>query len=195
MKKIMILTLATLMMISTAAFGASWKVDPAHSAANFTIKHMAIAKVAGSFPAVEGELNLSEESDSPFTLALTIDAASIVTGVKQRDDHLKSADFFEVEKYPVITFISEKVNSIGNDKYQVAGKLTIHGVTKDATVEIDGLAGEAKDPWGNIRKGAQITTTINRKDFGLVYNAVLENGNLLIGEDAAVSVDLEFIKN
>lgn len=195
MKRIIFVAISVLFAMTAGASAATWTIDTDHSAANFSIQHMAISKVRGDFGKVSGKVVFDESGSTPFSIEITIDPASIDTGVAKRDEHLRSADFFDVSQYPTISFVSEKVVPTGEDKYQVEGTLTMHGVSKSVTVDLEGLAGEAKDPWGNLRKGAQITGGINRKDFGIVYNAVLDGGNLLIGETAEVSVDLEFIKN
>jgi polyisoprenoid-binding protein YceI len=184
-----------LFTLVSAVSASTWKIDTDHSAANFSIKHMAISKVKGSFDKINGQLEFHESGPNPFSLELTIDPASIDTGVTKRDEHLRSADFFDVEHHPTITFVSEKVTLTGNGAYQVEGSLDMHGVSKKVTVFLEGLVAEEKDPWGNIRRGALLTGDIKRKDFGIVYNSVLENGNLLIGEIADVNVDLQFIKN
>ena len=194
MKKIIVAATLAVFAMTTAAFATSWEIDTAHSSANFAIQHMAISKVKGSFDKVSGKIEFHESGSNPFSLEIKIDPASVDTGVTKRDDHLRSADFFDVKQYQSINFTSKKVVPTENGKYQVQGTLTMHGVSKDITIDLEGLGVEVKDPWGNVRKGAQITTDINRKDFGIVYNSVLESGNLLIGETADVNVDLEFIK-
>lgn len=195
MKKIITTAICIMFALTTNAFGANWKIDTDHSAANFAIQHMAISKVKGTFDKVSGNLEFHESGPTPFTLQIVIDPASIDTGVEKRDAHLKSADFFDVKKFSSIYFTSEKVSPTGDSTYEVEGKLTMHGISKNIKITLNGLLQEVKDPWGNIRKGAQVTAEINRKDFGIVYNAVLESGNLLIGETAKIDVDLEFIKN
>ena len=139
-------------------------------------------------------IEFHESASNPFSLKIKIDPASVDTGVTKRDDHLRSVDVFDIKQYQSINFISKKVVPTENGKYQVEGTLTMHGVSKDISIDLEGLGIEVKDPWGNLRKGAQGTADINRKDFGIVYNSVLESGNLLIGETADVSVDLQFIK-
>lgn len=195
MKNIIASAISLVFVMTSWASAAGWKVDTDHSAANFSIHHMAISKVKGAFDNVTGSLEFHENGPNPFSLELTIDPVSINTGVAKRDDHLRSKDFFDVEQYPAITFVSEKVVSTGDGTYQVEGSLTMHGVSKKITVSLEGLGLEETDPWGNVRKGALVTAGINRKDFGIVYNAVLESGNLLIGEVANVQADLQFIKN
>lgn len=194
MKKITVVTISIVFAMVSWASASSWKIDTDHSAANFSIQHMAISKVKGSFGKIDGKLEFHESGPNPFSLELAIDPVSVDTGVAKRDDHLRSADFFDVKQYPAIKFVSEKVASTGEGAYQVEGTLAMHGMSKKITVLLEGLGVEEKDPWGNVRRGAQITGGINRKDFGIVYNAVLESGNLLIGEVVNVNVDLEFIK-
>ena len=194
MKKIMILTMGLLLALVTGAAGSTWTIDTDHSAANFSIKHMAISKVKGSFSNVSGKVVFHDAGPNPFSIDLAIDPASIDTGVKKRDDHLKSPDFFDIIKYPSIRFVSKKAVPAGKGKYQVTGALTMHGVTNNIIVAIEGLDYEAKDPWGNLRKGGQLTGEVSRKDFGMEYNALLETGNLLIGEQADITLDFELIK-
>jgi polyisoprenoid-binding protein YceI len=194
MKKIIVIAISLVFAITTGVFASTWKVDTDHSSADFAIQHMAISKVKGSFENISGKVEFHESGPNPFSIELTIDTASIDTGVTKRDDHLRSADFFDVKQYPVITFTSEKVVATENGNFEVEGTLTMHGVTKNIKVELEGLGREEKDPWGNVRKGARIAGEISRKDFGLVYNAILESGNLLIGELAEINVELEFIK-
>jgi len=194
MKKIIVFMFFVILAMSSTAMATTWKIDPDHSAANFSIDHMAIAKVKGAFSDVQGSVEIPESGDNPFSLEIFIDPASISTSVTKRDDHLKSPDFFDVKQFPSMSFVTEKVVAKGNDMYQLIGNLTMHGVSKSVTVDLTGLAGDAKDPWGNTKKGAQITGKINRKDFSIVYNAVLDNGNFIIGDDVDIIVDLEFIK-
>jgi len=194
MKKIIVFTFFAILAMSSTVMAATWKIDPDHSAANFSIAHMGIANVKGAFSDVQGTIEIPAAGEKPFTLEISIDPASISTGVTKRDDHLKSPDFFNVAQFPVMSFVTENVVDQGNDAYQLVGTLTMHGVSKSVSVDLSGLAGEAKDPWGNTRKGAQITGKVNRKDFGIVYNAVLDNGNFMIGDEVDIIVDLEFIK-
>lgn len=195
MKKIIFTVVTLLFAMISHASAAGWNIDTDHSAANFSIQHMAISKVKGTFDQVSGKLEFHESGPNPFSLEILIDPQSVDTGVEKRDAHLRSEDFFDVKKYPAINFTSKKVVPTGTGTYEVEGELTMHGVSKIITIGLEGLEQQVKDPWGNVRKGAQITADINRKDFGIVYNAVLESGNLLIGETAQVSVDLEFIRN
>ena len=155
---------------------------------------MMIADVRGSFSDVQGVAFINDKDISRSTINVTINATSINTGVAKRDGHLKSADFFDVEKYPTLTFKSKQVKKATDNQLAVVGDLTLHGVTKEVVLLVSGPSDNAKDPWGNIRKGAKATTQVNRKDFGIIWNATLDNGGLLIGEEVEITIDLELIK-
>jgi polyisoprenoid-binding protein YceI len=172
----------------------TWKLDPAHSAAEFKVKHMMISNVKGRFSGLSGTLTEHATDSTLSTIEASVDISTIATGDPQRDGHLKSADFFDVEKYPAMTFKSTQVVQKGEGEYAVAGNLTIHGVTKPVTLTVEGLSAPAKDPYGNIRIGLSATTKINRKDFGLNWNAALETGGILVGEDVQITLDVQFIK-
>ncbi|WP_413612784.1 YceI family protein [Bdellovibrio sp. HCB-110] len=171
----------------------TWQIDTAHSSANFSIKHMMIAKVHGGFEKLSGTLQYDASDVTKSYIEASIDAASINTREAQRDGHLKSADFFDVEKYPTINFKSKKVERDGDD-LKVTGDLTIHGVTKEVVLDVEGPSAEMKDPYGNIKIGISATTKIKRKDFGLSWNAALEAGGVLVGDDVAISLDVQFAK-
>jgi polyisoprenoid-binding protein YceI len=179
---------------TTPATLTTWNLDPAHSAAEFKVRHMMIANVKGKFTGLTGVLTEHTTDSTLSTVEASIDVATVNTGDAQRDGHLKSADFFDVEKFPTITFKSIAVHSAGPAEYEVVGELTIHGVTKVVTFAVEGPSEPAKDPWGNLRIGLEATTKINRKDFGLVWNAALETGGVLVGEDVAITLDVQFIK-
>ena len=170
-----------------------WTIDPAHSSASFSIKHMMIAKVHGGFEKLSGQLAYDPASLKDSTIEVTIDAASINTREPQRDTHLKSADFFDVEHFPTLTFRSTAVSGSG-DSLKVIGDLTIHGITKSVTLAVEGPSEEMKDPWGNTKIGASATTKISRKEFGLTWNAALEAGGFLVGDDVAITLDIQFLK-
>jgi len=162
-----------------------WNLDPAHSVAEFKVKHMMISNVKGHFTGVSGKLTLDETDVTKSQVEATIDAATINTGDPQRDAHLKSADFFDVEK-----FIRRK----GDDELAVTGDLTIHGVTHEVALNVEGPTPPAKDPWGNLRVGLSAVTKIHRKDYGLTWNAALEAGGILVGEEVTITLDIQFIK-
>lgn len=171
----------------------NWKIDPTHSSISFSIKHMMIAKVHGGFEKVAGSLTYNSKNLNDSAVDIIIDVNTINTREPQRDTHLKSADFFDVQKFPSITFKSKKVDgNIGSLK--VVGDLYIHGVTQEVTLDVDGPTPELKDPYGNIKIGASATTKIKRKDFGLTWNAALEAGGFLVGDDVNITIDVQFIK-
>jgi len=180
---------------ATAAAEAvsTWEIDPAHSHAQFKVRHMMISNVKGEFTKLSGTVKIDSANVTRSTVNITVDTTSISTRDTQRDGHLKSPDFFDVEKYPTITFKSTKITSTG-DGLELTGDLTMHGVTKPVTFEVDGPTPETKDPWGNIRRGVEATTTIDRKDFGLVWNASLETGGVMVGDKVHLTVDAELVK-
>jgi polyisoprenoid-binding protein YceI len=171
----------------------TWKIDPAHSVAEFKVKHMMISHVKGHFAKVSGTLTLNDADITKSEVEATIDAASIETRDPQRDAHLKSADFFDAEKYPTLSFKSTRVSG-GEGELKVDGDLTIHGVTRKVQFDVEGPTPPAKDPWGNTRVGLSATTKINRKDFGLTWNAALETGGILVGEEVTISLEVQFLK-
>jgi polyisoprenoid-binding protein YceI len=172
----------------------TWKIDPAHSSADFKVKHMMISHVKGSFAGISGTLTEHATDASLSSVEASIDISTLSTGDAQRDGHLKSGDFFDAAQYPTMTFKSTTVTKKGEGEYSVAGDLTIHGVTKPVTFAVEGPSAPGKDPWGNTRIGLSATTKINRKDFGLTWNSALETGGVLVGEDVAITLDVQFIK-
>jgi polyisoprenoid-binding protein YceI len=171
----------------------TYQIDPSHSTASFSIKHMMIAKVHGGFEKLSGKLVYDSASPSDSTVDVAIETASINTREPKRDEHLRSPDFFDVAKYPAITFKSARVEGSGGE-LKVTGDLTIHGVSQKVTLDVDGPSQEIKDPWGNTKIGASGKTKIKRKDFGLVWNAALEAGGLLVGDDVTIELDVQFVK-
>ena len=178
----------------TGAGTSTWKMDSAHSHAQFKVRHMMISNVKGEFIGMNGTLELDEKDYTKSKVQASIQAASINTREVQRDAHLKSADFLDVEKFPTLTFSSTKISKNGEEEYSVAGDLTIHGVTRSVVFTVESVTAPAKDPWGNTRIGLEAMTKINRKDFGLVWNAALETGGVLVGDEVQISVDAEFVK-
>ena len=172
----------------------TWNIDPAHSAAEFKVKHMMISNVKGQFAKVTGTLTLDESDLSRSRVEATIEAASLETRDAQRDAHLKSADFFDVEKFPSLSFQSTRISQVKDGELAIEGDLTIRGVTRKVVFSAEGPTLPAKDPWGNTRVGVSATTRISRKDFGLTWNAALENGGLLVGDEVTITLDVEFIK-
>ncbi len=173
---------------------AAWNLDPAHSVAEFKIKHMMISSVKGHFAGISGALTLDESNIANSRVEATIDASTVNTRDPQRDAHLKSADFFDVEKFPALTFRSTSIEPTGEGELAVTGDLTIHGVTRSVVFQVEGPTPPAKDPWGNTRIGLSAVAKINRKDFGLTWNAALETGGILVGEEVTIALDVEFVK-
>jgi polyisoprenoid-binding protein YceI len=185
--------------MSTAAIPQSttittWNIDPTHSGAEFKVKHMMISHVRGHFAKVSGALTLDESDLARSHVEASIDAASIETRDAQRDGHLRSADFLDVEKFPTLSFKSARVSIIGDGELSVEGDLTIHGTTRQVVFTVEGPTPPTKDPWGNTRVAVSATTKINRKDFGLSWNATLETGGILVGEEVTITLDVEFVK-
>src|SRR5579862_8964223 len=171
-----------------------WNIDPAHSAAEFKVKHMMIANVKGHFSKVSGALTFDESNLSNSHVEASIEAASIATRDDQRDAHLKSADFLDVEKFPTLQFKSKAISIVRDGELSVEGGLTIRGVTRTVHFVVEGPTPPVKDPWGNIRVAISASTRINRKDFGLNWNAVLEAGGFLVGDEVTITLEVEFVK-
>lgn len=171
---------------------ATWTIDTSHSAVHFVARHMVIAKVRGGFKAFSGTVELDEADMTKSTVSVSIDAASIDTAEEKRDAHLKSADFFDVEKFPTLSFKSKSITKSG-DGYKVAGELTMHGVTKDVVLDAN-FEGKGKDPWGGERVAFAAKTSVNREDFGLKWNQVLEAGGLLVSNKIEIELEVEAIK-
>jgi polyisoprenoid-binding protein YceI len=174
---------------TTTAITTTYRIDRAHSEAVFQVRHL-LTKVRGRFSDFEGTIQYDEANPERSSVNATIQATSIDTNESDRDTHLRSADFFDVEKFPTLTFRSTRVTKKGSESFDVAGDLTIHGVTKPVTLNVTFL-GKATDPWGNERLGFEGETTINRKDFGLTWNAALETGGFLVGDEIKISVSVQ----
>ena len=169
-----------------------WDFDLSHSSINFHVRHLMVSKVHGRFGAWSGILELDDQDSSKSRVEVTIDAASIDTKEPKRDAHLRSADFFEVEKFPQLTFKATKVTRRAANEYELAGDLTIRGITRPVTIAVDG-GDTVKDPWGGTRTGFSARTSINRKDFGLTWNALLEAGGVTVGDKVEITLEIEAI--
>jgi polyisoprenoid-binding protein YceI len=167
----------------------TYSIDKAHSEVTFQVRHL-LTKVRGRFSEFEGTIEYDEQNPDRSSVNVTIHAASVDTNERDRDTHLRTADFFDVEKFQTLTFKSTRVTRKGGESFEVAGDLTIHGVTKPVTLAV-GFLGKAKDPWGNERLGFEAETTINRKDFGLLWNAALETGGFLVGDEVKISLSVQ----
>jgi polyisoprenoid-binding protein YceI len=172
----------------------TYTIDPAHSGAHFTVRHMMITNVRGTFRKVHGTVAYDSENPAQSIIQTEIDAASIDTGEPQRDAHLRSADFLDVEKFPTITVRGTKLEPAGEGAWKITGDLTIHGVTRPVVLNAEGPAPEGKDPWGNVRSGASATAKIKRSDFGLTWNAALETGGFLVGDEIKIELELALIR-
>jgi polyisoprenoid-binding protein YceI len=172
---------------------SNWNIDPAHSTAQFTVRHLAISNVTGSFTKVTGSVVLNDKDIAQSQVSASIDVNSVDTRVEARDKDLRSPHFFDVEKYPTIEFKSKKITSSGG-KLQIVGDLTIHGTTREVTLDGDVPTAELTDPWGNLRRGFSAATTINRKDFNLVYNNALKTGEAVVGDNVKIQIDAELVK-
>lgn len=172
----------------------TWKIDPVHSVAEFKVRHMMISNVKGQFTSITGSVMLDPNDITKSRVEASADAASINTREAQRDAHLKSPDFFDVEKYPKLTFASTRVERRSEGKVAVMGNLTIHGVTREVVFDVEGPTSPRKDPRGNIRIGVSATARINRKDFGLNWNAALEAGGFLVGDEVTITLEVEFVQ-
>jgi polyisoprenoid-binding protein YceI len=191
-----IFALAALLALGTGvpSYASDWKIDPAHSTASFSVRHMMISNVNGQFSKVTGTVEYDAKSPKNTKIDATIDATTVNTNESSRDKHLKGPDFFDVEKFPTMTFKSKKIVSASKGKMKVLGDLTLHGVTKEVTLNVVGPSAEIKDPRGQIRIGAAASAVINRKDFGITYNKTLDNGGVAVGEQVPITIDIELSK-
>lgn len=172
----------------------TWQIDPAHTSVQFEVKHMMFAKVRGRFDAVEGMIELgADELTDASRVDAVIDASSVDTGQAQRDDHLRSADFFDVERFPEIRFESRTVRRLEKGRLSVTGNLTIHGNTREVVLDVS-ESGRGRDPWGNERIGFSAKTTIDRRDFGLTWNQGLETGGILVGHSVGIELEIQAVR-
>ncbi len=186
--------LAAALSLPGAAATSNWQIDPNHSAAQFAVRHLAISTVRGAFTKVSGTVQLDDKDISKSSVDVTIDTASVDTRVEARDKDLRSDHFFDVEKYPTITFKSTKVEQVEAGKLKVIGDLTIHGVTKQVVLDVEGPTAPVKDPWGSQRAAVNATTKINRQDFGMKWNTKMDSGGLVVGDDVAITLDVEMVQ-
>ena len=184
---------AVALLAGPALAAETYSVDKAHSEASFQVRHLGISNVRGRFEDLSGTVSIDRQNPSASSVEFTIQAASIDTQSENRDKDLRSPNFFDVEKYPTITFKSTKVVAKGGDSYEVTGTLSMHGVSKEVTLPVTHL-GFVNDPWGNERAGFELNTTLNRKDYGLTYNKTLDSGGLVVSDEVRVSVNLETVK-
>jgi polyisoprenoid-binding protein YceI len=189
-----LIAFALMIAAPLAASADTWQIDPVHTTVEFTVRHMMISNVRGLFTKVAGTITAKDSDPASVKVEATIDTSSIDTRSADRDADLKSANFLDVAKYPTMTFKSKKIEPAGPGKWKMVGDLTLHGVTKEVTLDVQGPTAPIKDPWGNSRAGASATTKINRKDFGLTWNKALETGGAVVGDEVTVSIDVEAVK-
>ncbi|MCG5054141.1 MAG: YceI family protein [Myxococcales bacterium] len=192
------LVLASVFVATGLSAGASqaseWAIDSSHSTAQFTVRHMMVTDVRGTFNKVDGLVNLDDKDPTKSVVEVSIDVNSVDTREPKRDEHLKAPDFFNAEKNPKITFKSSKIKKAGKDKYKVTGDLMINGVTKEVTLDVAGPTKPLKNPWGMMVRGVSATGKVNRKDFGLVWNKALDAGGVLVGDEVKIQVDAELVE-
>ncbi len=194
LRRIAATTLGIALIAVPAAWASTWQIDPVHSSAQFSIRHLMVSNVRGEFSKVTGTVVMDEKDILKSTIEATIDATTINTREPARDKDLKSPNFLDVEKYPTMSFKSKRAAAVSPGRYKVTGDLTLHGVTREVVLDVEGPTPEIKDPWGNIRRGASASTRINRKDFGVTYNKLLEAGGAVVGDEVTITIDVEMVK-
>lgn len=182
-----------ILLAAPASFAATWDIDPTHTNVGFVVRHLVVSKVRGDFKKFKGTVHIDEKDISKSKVEVEIDAASIDTGVAKRDEHLRSADFFDVKKYPKITFKSKGVKKLKSGELEVVGDLTMRGVTKPVILKVTGPSPEVKDPWGNLHIAFSAESEINRSDWGLKWNKALEGGGLTVSEEVQLVIDTELM--
>ena len=195
MRRRMILAAAVLCLAAPGLLHAApWEFDPAHTGVHFKVRHLMVSSVRGDFEKVSGKIVYDEADVTKSAADITIDAASVNTREAKRDEDLRSPNFLDVAKYPTITFKSKRVEKTGSGTLRMTGDLTIHGVTKEVVLNIEGPSPAIKDPMGNIRVGGQATSKISRKDFGLLWNKTLETGGVVVGDEVEITIDVEIYR-
>ncbi|HLY39401.1 MAG TPA: YceI family protein [Candidatus Binatia bacterium] len=189
-----IVLLATVAVGSAAAAESTWEIDPAHSSVQFSVRHMMVSNVRGEFRKVSGTVQGDETDPAKAKVEATIDTTSIDTRNEKRDTHLKSPDFLDTEKFPTMTFKSKKIEKTGDHRYRVTGDLTLHGVTREVALDVEGPSAAVKDPMGNLHVGATATAKINRQDFGITWSKALDGGGVMVGDDVDITIDVEGTK-
>ena len=191
MRKIVV----ALLLVAAPAFAQSvWEIDPAHTSVQFSVRHMMVSNVRGQFTKVSGTVHADDKDLTRSTIEATIDTGSIDTREAKRDEHLRSPDFLDVAKYPTMTFKSKKITKKGDGRYEVVGDLTLHGVTREVKLDVEGPSASVKDPRGGLRAGAQATTKLDRQDFGITWSKSLDGGGVVVGDEIGVTIDAEGVK-
>lgn len=194
MKRLFVLMLAAALLAPLNALAATYNLDPYHSTIQFKVKHLMITNVTGIFEKFKGTVDIDEKDITLSVVNVSIEMASLNTSMAKRDEHLRSPDFFDVAKFPTMTFVSTRVEKAGMDKLKVTGNLTIKGVTRAVVLNVDGPTGEIKTPQGDMKRGASATTTINRQDFGVSWSKKLDGGGVVVADDVHISIDTELAR-
>ncbi len=192
MRRLLVVALA--LLLALPALASTWELDPAHSSVQFAVSHLMVSTVRGTFNTFRGTVSFDETDPTKSSVEATIDVASIDTREAKRDEHLKGPDFFDAEKFPVITFKSKSVASTGADKFRVVGDVTIHGVTKEIALEASGSPKPFKDPFGKTRMGGAVRGKLNRKDFGMTWNKSLDSSGVVVGDEITITIDVELVQ-
>ena len=187
-------TVLLVLTLSGLASASTWTIDAEHSSIGFKVRHLMVSNVKGNFEKFSGTVELDDQNINRSKVSVKIDTASVNTSVPKRDDHLRSADFFDTARFPAMTFVSRKVAEAGKDKLKITGDLTLHGVTREVVLDVDGPGSDIKDPWGGIRRGAAATARISRKDFGLTWNKALETGGVAVGDEVTITLEIEMVR-
>lgn len=185
---------AAVLSLPAVAAPSQWQIDSQHASAQFAVKHLMISTVRGEFHGVTGTINWDDKDITKSTIDVTIDTTTVDTREPKRDAHLKSPDFFDVAKYPAITFKSKKIEQVATGKLKVTGDLTIHGVTKEVVLDVEGPTAPIKDPWGNTRVALNATASVNRQDFGVKWNANMDGGGVVVSDNVSITIDAELVK-
>lgn len=189
--RLLVLAASAVLLVPAFARASTWEIDPAHTSIEFSVRHMMVSTVKGQFEKVKGSLELDDKDVTKSTVEVTIDLGSVNTHEPKRDGHLKSADFFDTAKFPTATFKSTKVQKAGKNKLKVTGELSLHGVTKPVVLEVEGPTDAYKTPFGTTVRGVHATAKLDRKDFGIGWNKVLDNGGVLVGNEVSLDLSAE----
>jgi polyisoprenoid-binding protein YceI len=194
MKRFISIIIAAAVLAPLHVLAATYNIDPAHTTIGFKVKHLMISNVKGVFEKFKGTVNIDEKDITKSKVDVSIEMASVNTNIAKRDDHLRSPDFFDVTRFPTMTFVSTRVEKAGADALKVTGDLTIKGVTRKAILNVEGPTGEIKSPQGDVKRGASATATVNRQDFGVSWSKRLDGGGVVVADDVHISIDTELAR-
>jgi polyisoprenoid-binding protein YceI len=194
MKRFISIIIAAALLAPLHVLAATYSIDPAHTTIGFKVKHLMISNVKGVFEKFKGTVNIDEKDITRSKVDVSIEMASVNTNIVKRDDHLRSPDFFDVARFPTMTFVSTRVEKAGADALKVTGDLTIKGVTRKVILNVEGPTGEIKSPQGDVKRGASATATVNRQDFGVSWSKRLDGGGVVVADDVHISIDTELAR-